>query len=65
MVDSLQGMLHLMVMSGADQDSSSLDSLTQQAEILLPVSSSVSIVSKNVSLHLLHSFLALSPSPLS
>ena len=55
-MDSLQGMLHLMVVSGTDQDSSSqqdMDSLNQQAEILLPVSSSVSIVSKNVSLCLL------------
>ena len=52
MMDSLQGMLHLMVMSSTDQDSSSqqdMDILNQQAEILLPVSSSVSIVSKDVS----------------
>ena len=53
MMDSLQGMLHLMVMSSTDQDSSSqqdMDTLNQQAQILLPVSSSISIVSKDVSL---------------
>lgn len=63
MMDSLQGMLHLMVMSSTDQDSSSqqdMDTLNQQAEILLPVSSSVSIVSKDVSV--CHS--GLFPSPL-
>lgn len=62
-MDSLQGMLHLMVMSSTDQDSSSqqdMDTLNQQAEILLPVSSSISIVSKDVSL--CHSGLFPSPS---
>ena len=63
MMDSLQGMLHLMVMSSTDQDSSSqqdMDTLNQQAQILLPVSSSISIVSKDVSV--CHS--GLFPSPL-